>query len=917
MLSVASPTAGGRRCPHIHGDVNALRQRFCLALHQGDAGSGGGDRTAKKSSGKGKSSLKSKKPADVSCAKCAVSHPNVWACVEPSCGFRGCGRYQNGHFLAHHNESRPGGTLDLKRKNSIKERSPSVAFHSVCVNTATGVVWCYECDCEVEDENDGSPPEPVPVLSGRHLRTASVGSARSTTASGDGTKAAGGDSGNANGEDADDNASVASSSVSSMSPRDNRRGVCGLANLGNTCYMNAALQALSNCHPLTQYFLDCQQLLRHVAPGNALVDSYSSLLSTIWGGKFETAVPTAVVREVRTLSPVFRGYGQQDSQEFLRFVLDKIGEGLKQTAIRPELFAANREGCPNGPNDEKGEKGEKGEGKGNATSPQTQRGDDKGTYHSIISDVFEGVLRSEVTCFNCGKTSIKDDAFLDLSVPIPSRKRKSSQSGGDSGSTDALARDHTSGGRQAGDATAKKQKGNSGLFGYFGNWLGFGSGKAVTLEQCIGAFTATEELTGDDRYRCEHCKTHTDSSKRFRILSLPEILCVHIKRFRYDSYFSSKISHKVAFPLRNFDMAPFVMPHADANAHAHAHSHTSNGHSGKHSDRRASADNNARDPDASSSESGCTAEGKGNSFYSFPRPKAMQRGTNYDLVAIINHRGGIGGGHYVCYAKNCVDNKWHEFDDGHVTEVDESYVAEVEAYVLFYQRKPTESSHKEKKRIWRLIDEHANPTPSSSTNPTQQPSADRYYVSRQWMSRWGTCSDPGPIDGFDIFCKHGGVRPALVHAVKDFVLEIPASAWHRLVDAHGGGPAVTKLVKCVVCETDAEQIAKRRQYESARISELDRTDGHGGWYLISAQWLNEWHAFKNSKDPNHRPPGPVRNTDMLQADGQPKPKLRAALHYRGIGKEVWEFFVQVYGGGPSIRRANIDIYLPPLSDSER
>lgn len=35
----------------------------------------------------------------------------------------------------------------------------------------------------------------------------------------------------------------------------------------------------------------------------------------------------------------------------------------------------------------------------------------------------------------------------------------------------------------------------------------------------------------------------------------------------------------------------------------------------------------------------------------------------YNLIAVSNHYGGMGGGHYTSYAKNCILNKWLEFDD--------------------------------------------------------------------------------------------------------------------------------------------------------------------------------------------------------------------------------------------------------------
>jgi hypothetical protein len=63
----------------------------------------------------------------------------------------------------------------------------------------------------------------------------------------------------------------------------------------------------------------------------------------------------------------------------------------------------------------------------------------------------------------------------------------------------------------------------------------------------------------------------------------------------------------------------------------------------------------------------------------------------YDLFAVSNHSGGLGGGHYTAYGKNPKTKKWYMFNDSSTHEVDASEVVTKQAYVLFYQRRKGKS----------------------------------------------------------------------------------------------------------------------------------------------------------------------------------------------------------------------------------
>lgn len=71
-------------------------------------------------------------------------------------------------------------------------------------------------------------------------------------------------------------------------------GLVGLQNIANTCYMNAALQALSNTPPLTGYFLECGNIIETnyemAAPTSSqrktgLAKNYYRLVKDMWLGQ--------------------------------------------------------------------------------------------------------------------------------------------------------------------------------------------------------------------------------------------------------------------------------------------------------------------------------------------------------------------------------------------------------------------------------------------------------------------------------------------------------------------------------------------------------------------------------------------------------------------------------------------------------
>uniref|UniRef100_A0A4W4G530 Ubiquitin carboxyl-terminal hydrolase 20 n=1 Tax=Electrophorus electricus TaxID=8005 RepID=A0A4W4G530_ELEEL len=206
------------------------------------------------------------------CQSCGVGGPNLWACLQCDCPYVGCGESYSDHSTTH----------------------AQVKKHNLTVNLTTFRVWCYVCEREVFLEQ--RPVVPVPVTH-RHKAIDQMPPFISLLVP----------------------LTVFLSS-----------GLTGMKNIGNSCYMNAALQALSNCPPLTQFFLDCSGLVR-TDKKPALCKSYQKLISELWHKKRPSyVVPTSLFHGIKLVNPMFRGYAQQDTQEFLRCLMDQLHEELKE-----------------------------------------------------------------------------------------------------------------------------------------------------------------------------------------------------------------------------------------------------------------------------------------------------------------------------------------------------------------------------------------------------------------------------------------------------------------------------------------------------------------------------------------------------------------------------------------------------------
>lgn len=124
----------------------------------------------------------------------------------------------------------------------------------------------------------------------------------------------------------------------------------------------------------------------------------------------------------------------------------------------------------------------------------------------------------------------------------------------------------------------------------------------ITLDDCLVEFEREEILSEQDTWYCPRCKEHRRASKKFDLWKTPDILAVHLKRFSSAGWRREKLDVLVDFPIEGLDLTTRVVDKADG------------------------------------------------------------RQEIYDLIAVDDHWGGLGGGHYTAFAKNFIDGEWYSYN---------------------------------------------------------------------------------------------------------------------------------------------------------------------------------------------------------------------------------------------------------------
>ncbi|CAM6121454.1 unnamed protein product [Calypogeia fissa] len=239
----------------------------------------------------------------------------------------------------------------------------------------------------------------------------------------------------------------------------NARVMKGLVNLGNTCFFNSVMQNLLSVELLRSHFgpgsslpegpLTCALRKFFVEASFHSPSEANGQLPEVglkknakgarggWSSIDGTYNPKGLFGAICSKAPRFKGFQQQDSHELLRCLLDGL-HTEEENVLKASLESKSGGGedalralsesdaRTNGSNTEVDDLEDSGSPRQDAEGT-TEKGVDKQKtrprHETFVERAFGGQLSSTVSCCVCGHSSVVYESFLDLSLPIPSKKQ--------------------------------------------------------------------------------------------------------------------------------------------------------------------------------------------------------------------------------------------------------------------------------------------------------------------------------------------------------------------------------------------------------------------------------------------------------------------------------------------------------------
>jgi ubiquitin carboxyl-terminal hydrolase 12/46 len=298
----------------------------------------------------------------------------------------------------------------------------------------------------------------------------------------------------------------------------------GLENFGNTCYCNSVLQALYHCEPfkrrLLEYYAtqtdsDSNLLLSLGALFTEMSERERKASMNKKSSRIPVVEPKKFISRLKKSNGVFDSYEHQDAHEFLNYLLNECCEILEKerdevkdnydsernsrnsdqsTQSNIGIGANNNSNNnSNNTNNNKATTSSKSGGISDALMRKITINNDGGKEKQTwVHEVFQGESVNETRCLWCENVTSRAESFIDVSVEV---------------------------------------KANS------------------SIQQCLIDYSASELLGGEDKFQCDACSGLHEAHKRLLIRTAPNVLALHLKRFKYIESVDrmQKLNHRVAF----------------------------------------------------------------------------------------------------------------------------------------------------------------------------------------------------------------------------------------------------------------------------------------------------------------------------------------------------------------------------------